>query len=228
MHILVVEDEQQIADFVSQGLIEEGYAVDVAATGEDALEWVRATAFDLIILDVLLPGIDGINVCRRLRAGGMRTPILMLTARDSVEDRVLGLDSGADDYLVKPFAFAELVARLRALSRREPQIMGPVLTCDGLTLDTSTRRVVRNGEVIALTAKEYALLEYLMRHPGQVLTRIMIAEHVWSYDFENATNLIDVHVRNLRRKIDDPFDAKLIRTVRGTGYSISEPEAAVE
>jgi two-component system, OmpR family, copper resistance phosphate regulon response regulator CusR len=225
MHVLLVEDEPKIADFISLGLVEEGYAVDIASAGDEALEWLRATEFDLVILDVLLPVVDGMEVCRQLRAEGIRTPVLMLTARDSVEDRVLGLDSGADDYLVKPFAFSELLARLRALSRREPRTTGSTLRIADLALDTLTHRVSRSGQPIDLTAKEYALVEYFMRHPDYVLTRTMIAEHVWSYDFDNSTNLIDVHVRNLRRKIDDPFTVKLIRTVRGTGYSLSTPTA---
>ncbi len=221
MHVLLVEDEHKIADFISRGLVEEGYAVDVAFAGDEALEWARTVEFDLIVLDVLLPVLDGISVCRTLRAEGIKTPVLMLTARDAVEDRVLGLDSGADDYLVKPFAFAELLARMRALSRREPQLLGSTLKTDDLILDTLRRKVSRAGEAIELTAKEYALLEYFMRHPGRVLTREMIAEHVWSYDFDNVTNLIDVHVRNLRRKIDDPFPTKLVQTIRGSGYCLT-------
>jgi two-component system, OmpR family, copper resistance phosphate regulon response regulator CusR len=223
MHVLLVEDEPKIADFISLGLVEEGYAVDVADAGDEALEWLRATEFDLIVLDVLLPVWDGMQVCRQLRAEGIKTPVLMLTARDAVEDRVLGLDSGADDYLVKPFAFAELLARLRALSRREPNTTGSTLSVADLALDTLTHNVSRGGRPIELTAKEYALIEYFLHHPDYVLTRTMIAEHVWSYDFDNSTNLIDVHVRNLRRKIDDPFPVKLIRTIRGTGYSLSTP-----
>jgi DNA-binding response OmpR family regulator len=169
----------------------------------------------------MLPVRDGMDVCRTLRKGGTQTPILMLTARDAVEDRVRGLDSGADDYLVKPFAFAELLARLRAITRREPARLGAVLEVADLALDTTTREAARGGREIVLTTKEYALLEFLMRHPNQVLTRTMIAEHVWNYDFDNATNVIDVHIRNLRRKIDDPSSAKLIQTVRGAGYRIS-------
>ena len=221
MHVLVVEDERKIAEFISRGLMEEGYAVDVAYAGDEAIEWIRTTPFDLVVLDVLLPVMDGISVCRKVRQEGIRTPILMLTARDTVEDRVLGLDSGADDYLVKPFAFAELLARLRALGRREPQLLGSTLVAGDLCLEILQHKVTRGGITLDLTAKEYALLEYFMRHPGQVLTRTMIAEHVWNYDFDNATNLIDVHVRNLRRKLDDGFPQKLIRTVRGTGYSLS-------
>jgi DNA-binding response OmpR family regulator len=177
--------------------------------------------FDAIILDVMLPGRDGIDVCRTLRQRGLRTPILMLTARDAVEDRVRGLDSGADDYLVKPFAFTELVARLRALMRREAAVLGSILQVEDLRFDTTTREVSRQDVTLELTSKECGLLEYMMRHPNRVLTRTMIAEHVWNYEFDNATNVIDVHIRNLRRKIDDPFPIKLIETVRGAGYRIS-------
>jgi len=221
MRVLVVEDERRIADFISRGLSEQGYAVDVAYDGDEALDWANVAEFDVIILDVMLPARDGIEVCHILRERGLRTPILMLTARDAVEDRVRGLDSGADDYLVKPFAFAELLARLRALTRREPAPLGTVLQVGDVVLDTTTREASRKGMCLELTSKEYALLEYLMRHPNQVLTRTMIAEHVWNYDFDNATNVIDVHIRNLRRKIDDPFPTKLIQTVRGAGYRIS-------
>ena len=226
MRVLVVEDEERIAEFVRNGLTEHGYAVDVARDGGEALDWADIADFDVIVLDVMLPVRDGVDVCKTLRARGLRTPILMLTARDAVEDRVLGLDSGADDYLVKPFAFAELVARLRALTRREPQVRGPVLHLGDLVLDSTTREVTRGGRLVDVTTKEYTLLQYLMRNPNQVLTRTMIAEHVWNYDFDNATNVIDVHIRNLRRKIDDPFPAKLIHTVRGAGYRISsrQPE----
>jgi len=221
MRVLVVEDERRIADFICKGLSEQGYAVDIACDGDEALHWTDVAEFDVIVLDVMLPVRDGIEVCRTLRERGQLTPVLMLTARDAIEDRVRGLDSGADDYLVKPFAFAELMARLRALARREPVAKGTVLRVADLILDTTTREVSREGEHIELTTKEYALLEYLTRHPNQVLTRTMIAEHVWNYDFDNATNVIDVHVRNLRRKIDGPFATKLIHTVRGAGYRIS-------
>ena len=221
MRVLVVEDEQKIADFIRKGLSEQGYAVDVAYDGDEAVDWPAVAEFDVIILDVMLPVRDGIEVCNVLRQRGMRTPILMLTAKDAVEDRVRGLDSGADDYLVKPFAFAELLARLRALTRRQPAILGAVLQVGDLVLDTATRKVTRGGTPVDLTSKEYAILEHLMRHPNQVLTRTMIAEHVWNYDFDNASNVIDVHIRNLRRKIDDRFPTKLIQTVRGAGYRIS-------
>jgi heavy metal response regulator len=222
MRVLLVEDEKRIADFIRKGLSEYGYAVDVAGDGEEALDWVDVAQFDIVVLDVMLPVRDGIDVCRELRGRGVQTPVLMLTARDAIEDRVRGLDSGADDYLVKPFAFAELLARLRALARRERSVSGARLQVGGLILDTTTREVFREGRPIDLTSKEYALLEHLMRHPNHVLTRTMIAEHVWNYDFDNATNVIDVHIRNLRRKIDDPFPDRLIHTVRGAGYRISD------
>ena len=225
MRVLLVEDEAQIADFVARGLTEQGYAVDLATEGDEALDWTNIATFDAVVLDVMLPGLNGFQVCRELRRKGHRMPILMLTAKDAVEDRVRGLDSGADDYLVKPFAFAELLARLRALLRRDPSIAGNVLDVGSLRLDTTTLEASRSGEAIELTIKECRLLEYLMRHPNQVLTRTMIAEHVWNYDFDNATNVIDVHIRNLRRKVDDPFEEKLIQTVRGAGYRISSRSA---
>jgi DNA-binding response OmpR family regulator len=222
MRILLVEDEAPIADFISRGLTEYGYSVDIARDGEEAVDWSAVADFDVILLDVMLPARDGIEVCRILRQRGVSAPILMLTARDAIEDRVLGLDSGADDYLVKPFAFAELLARIRALSRREPALTGNQLHVDDLLLDTANHRVSRAGAEVDLTAKEFAILEYLMRHPGQVLSRSLIAEHVWNYDFENATNVIDVHIKNLRKKVDDGFDRKLIQTVRGVGYRVSD------
>jgi len=225
MRILLVEDEPQIADFVSRGLYENGYSVDVAHDGEEALEWPSVANFDIIILDVILPAVDGIEVCRTLRAQGLRTPILMLTARDAIEDRVRGLDSGADDYLVKPFAFAELLARIRALSRREPALLGTELQVGDLVMDTATRQVTRARVPVELTSKEFALLEHLMRHPNQVLSRTVIAEHVWNYDFDNVTNVIDVHMKNLRKKIDEGFEPKLIHTVRGAGYRLSDRTA---
>ena len=221
MRILLVEDEPQIADFIARGLTENGYSVDVARDGEEAVHWPAVADFDIIILDVMLPRRDGIEVCRLLRKQGLQTPILMLTARDAVEDRVRGLDSGADDYLVKPFAFVELLARIRALSRREPALLGNELRVGDLVMDTATRTVSRGGRRLDLTAKEFGLLEYLMRHPDQVLTRTVIAEHVWNYDFDNATNVIDVHIKNLRKKVDDPFETNLVQTVRGVGYRIS-------
>lgn len=225
MRVLVVEDDLRIQEFIRKGLEEEGHAVDVAHDGDEALDWPAVVDFDAIVLDIMLPGRDGLEVCRTLRTRGVRTPILMLTARDTIDDRVAGLDSGADDYLVKPFAFAELLARLRALMRREPVLLGTTLEVADLTLDTVTRQVSRAGRPVTLTNKEYALLEYLMRHPNQVLTRTMIAEHVWNFDFDTGTNVIDVHIRYLRRKIDDQYDLKLIQTVRGAGYRISADPA---
>jgi len=224
MRILVVEDERRITAFIKQGLEEENYAVDVAYDGIEALDWASAVNYDLILLDVLLPHKDGIEVCRELRAQGSGVPILMLTARDAVEDRVRGLDSGADDYLVKPFAFQELLARMRALLRRGSEAKTTRLQVGDLILDTLTRQAFRNERVIELSTREYALLEFLMRHPSQVLSRTQIADHVWSYDFFTASNVVDVYIGYLRRKIDDGFAIKLIQTVRGAGYKIeAEP-----
>jgi len=220
MRILVVEDERRITAFIKRGLEEEHYAVNVAYDGEEALDWAAVANYDLIVLDVLLPKKDGIEVCRELRAQGNKVPILMLTARDAIEDRVQGLDSGADDYLVKPFAFQELLARIRALLRRSGEIKTPRLQVGDLVLDTLTHRATRGGQVIELTAREYALLEFLMRHPGQVLSRTQIAEHVWNYDFFTTSNVVDVYIRYLRRKIDKGFEVKLLQTVRGVGYKI--------
>lgn len=224
MRVLVVEDEPAIADFIVRGLTEQGHAVDRAADGVKALDLLAVGTFDIVLLDVMLPKMDGISVCRTLRERGVRAPVLMLTARDTVEDRVLGLDSGADDYLVKPFAFEELVARIRALGRREPTITGAVLRVADLELDTATRLASRNGRSIELTAKEYALLEYLLRNPNRVLTRTMISERVWNYETFNVANVIDVYIGHLRRKIDDGEEVKLIHTVRGAGYKLAAPD----
>ena len=218
MRVLVVEDEARLATLLRKGLVEEGHAIDLAGDGEEALDWVGVGEFDAVVLDVMLPGIDGFEVCRRLRRQGIKTPILLLTARDAVADRVAGLDAGADDYLVKPFAFAELAARLRALSRRPAETVETVLRAGDVRLDPAARRVWRGEEEVILPNKEFRILEYLMRHPGRVLTRTMIAEHVWDYDFPNVTNVIDVHVRQLRRKLGDPYPGELIQTVRGAGY----------
>jgi heavy metal response regulator len=220
MRILLVEDEQNVSAFVEQGLSEEGYIVDVASDGEMALAYAQTYEYDLIVLDVLLPKMDGRQVARTLRQRGSRVPILMLTALDAVNDRVRGLDSGADDYLVKPFAFRELLARLRALRRRNSGQRTTRLQVGDLTLDLVTHQASRNGQVIDLTAKEFALLELLMRHPNQVLNRTVIAEHVWDYDFYSQSNIVDVYIRYLRKKLDDPFDVKLIQTVRGAGYRL--------
>ena len=220
MRILVVEDEAAIAAFITDGLAKAGYGVDLASESGEALHWVAIASYDLIILDVMLPGMDGLSLCETLRDHGIVLPILMLTARDTIEDRVAGLDSGADDYLVKPFAFAELLARIRALLRRESVFLGTVLQIADLSLDTRSHEVYRNGQPIPLTTKEYRLLELLMRHPNQTITRDAIAEHIWNYEFDNISNLIDVHIHALRRKMDDPFPMKLLHTIRGVGYRI--------
>jgi DNA-binding response OmpR family regulator len=224
MRLLVVEDDAAIADFLVRGLTEQGHAVDLARDGAEALDLIALASPDVLVLDIMLPRVDGIEVCRRLRADGNDTPVLMLTARDAVEDRVHGLDTGADDYLVKPFAFSELMARIRALSRRPPATSGPVLRVADLELDTATRQARRGQQPIDLTSKEYALLEYLMLNPNRVLTRTMITERVWNFDAFNVANVIDVYIGHLRRKIDDEHDVKLIHTVRGAGYRLAVPE----
>jgi DNA-binding response OmpR family regulator len=225
MRILLVEDERKISAYVKRGLEESGYAVDPVYTGREALDWAESASYDLIILDILLPEINGLSVCRELRHRGDRTPVLMLTARDNIDDRVVGLDAGADDYLVKPFALKELLARLRALTRRSGEASkSPVLQFADLSLDTRTHNVQRGGRHIELVAKEYAVLECLMREPERVLTRTQIAEHVWNYDTFNQSNVVDVYIRNLRRKIDDPFKQKFIHTIRGAGYRLSLDE----
>ncbi len=222
MRILLVEDETNISAYIKRGLEEMGYAVDAVFNGRDALDWADSAPYDAIILDILLPEMDGLTACRELRARGDRTPILMLTARDTVDDRVGGLDAGADDYLVKPFAIKELLARLRALTRRTGDVpKSPVLSLGDLSLDPTTHRVTRAGEDIILAAKEFAILECLLRSPGAVLSRTQIAEHVWSYDTYNQSNVVDVYIRNLRRKLDDSHPQKLIHTVRGVGYRLS-------
>lgn len=220
MRVLIVEDQPHLASYVKRALEEQGYAVDLARTGREALDWAKVVKFDLIVLDIMLPEIDGITVCRRLRSQGNQAAILMLTARDTVDDRVIGLDAGADDYLLKPFDLKELLARLRALARRRTAKTS-TLKVANLSLDPRTRVVMRDNTLITLTAKEYAVLECLMREPGRVLTRTEIAESVWNYDVYNQSNVVDVYIRNLRRKIDDLFDQKLIHTVRGAGYRLS-------
>ena len=220
MRVLIVEDEAKMADVIRRGLVDDGLAVDVAPRGEDALWMAGATVYDAIVLDLLLPGIDGFEVCRRLRADGVRSPILMLTARDAVDDRVRGLDTGADDYLTKPFSLAELGARLRALARRGPVERPPVLAAGDLRLDPAERRVWRGGVELALSTREFALLETLMRHPGQVLDRLQLLDHVWDGEYENRSNVIDVYIRYLREKVDRPFGVESIETVRGAGYRL--------
>jgi two-component system, OmpR family, response regulator len=220
MRILVVEDEAKMAGLIRRGMREEGLAVDVAGSGEDALWMAGSTEYDAIVLDVMLPGIDGFETCRRLRSDGVWTPVLMLTARDAVEDRVAGLDSGGDDYLVKPFSFAELLARLRALTRRGEVERPAVLAVGELRLDPATRQVWRGEAEIALSAKEFSLLEAFMRRPGEVLSRFQLLEHAWDYGYENRSNVIDVYVRYLREKVDRPFGADSFETVRGAGYRL--------
>ncbi|MGZ5413295.1 MAG: response regulator transcription factor [Solirubrobacterales bacterium] len=220
MRVLVVEDEVKMAALLRRGLQEEGMVVDVAARGEDALWMAGSTGFDAIVLDVMLPGMDGFETCRRLRDDGVWAPVLMLTARDAVADRVAGLDGGADDYLTKPFSFAELSARLRALGRRGPVERPALLEAGGLRLDPSTRQVWRGDDEIALSAKEFSLLEAFMRRPGEVLSRYQLLEHAWDYDYENRSNVVDVYVRYLRQKIDRPFGTDTIETVRGAGYRL--------
>lgn len=220
MRILIVEDEVKMAKLLKRGLQEEGYAVDLAPTGEEALWLATENDYDVVLLDVMLPDIDGFEVCRRLRAAGRWAPVLMLTARDGVDDRVTGLDAGADDYLPKPFSFAELLARIRSLLRRISRQPSTVLRVGDLTLDPATHRVRRAEREVSLTAKEFALLELFMRHPDEVLSRTRIIEHVWDFAYEGDSNVVDVYVRYLREKIDRPFGRSSLETVRGVGYRL--------
>jgi two-component system, OmpR family, response regulator len=220
MRVLIVEDELRMASLIRRGLMSEGLSADVAVNGEDALWMAEARDYDALVLDVMLPGIDGFETCRRLRNNGVWVPVLMLTARDSVDDRVAGLDTGADDYLVKPFAFAELLARLRALARRGELERPSVVEIGDLRLDPATRRVWRGSTEIRLSAKEFALLETFMRRPDQVLSRLHLLEHAWDFAYENRSNVVDVYVRHLRSKIDQPFGRNSIETVRGSGYRL--------
>jgi DNA-binding response OmpR family regulator len=226
MRILLVEDNHRLNNSLKASLIEEGYAVDSAFDGPEGEELAEMTSYDALILDVMLPGKDGIAVCHDLRKKRINTPIIMLTAKDTIEDRVQGLDSGADDYLVKPFAISELRARLRALLRRDSSDKSSVLSIADLSLDPATHRVERAQRYIELTTKEFALLEYFMRNPNRLITREMAETHIWNYDFEGTSNVVDVYVRRLRRKIDDPFEIKLFETVRGAGYRLSNPSHA--
>ena len=221
MRILVVEDETRLADLIKRGLTHEGHAVDLAETGEEALDWTEAASYDAIILDIMLPGATGLEVCRTLRKRSVQTPILLLTARDAVPDRVAGLDAGADDYLIKPFAFPELLARLRALARRPPDTHQTRLVAGDLQLDPASRLVWRGERKVDLQNKEFRILEHLMRNPNCVLSRDQIAEYAWDYDFPAVTNVIDVHIKSLRRKLDDPYPGQLIQTVRGAGYRLT-------
>jgi DNA-binding response OmpR family regulator len=220
MRLLIVEDERPLADVLTRGFREEGYAVDAAYDGESAFHLVESASYDLVVLDVMLPKLNGYQCCRRLRDVGNRVPILMLTARDAVDDRVKGLDSGADDYLIKPFAFRELLARVRALLRREGLFKDAVLRAGNLELHASTRSVYCEGEPVELTSKEFAILEYFMHNANRVLTRTQIAEHTWDHGFVALSNVVDVYVRALRRKLRDDREPRLLRTVRGVGYQL--------
>ena len=224
MRLLLVEDDTSVASFITKGLQEEQYAVDATADGEEGFLMASTIPYDLLILDVMVPKMDGFTICRRLREKGCTTPILLLTARDTIEDRVTGLDTGADDYLTKPFAFPELLARIRALLRRGNTKPSTRLTAADLELDPISRRVRRAGQDIALTNKEYALLEYLLRNTNRVLTRTAIIDHVWDIQYDSMTNIVDVHIRSLRSKIDRGFSPPLIQTVRGVGYMLQAPE----
>lgn len=222
MRLLLVEDQKKVASFIKKGLEEEAYAVDWSADGETGLSMGLDDVYDLIILDVNLPGRDGLSIIKSLRSNGVSTPILLLTVRATIEDRVIGLDTGADDYLPKPFAFQELLARVRALLRRKTESEPPVLQVADLCLDPATRQVARGDLQMELTAKEFSLLEYLMRNSGRVVTRTMISEHVWDHSFDTSTNVIDVYVNYLRKKIDAGDQPRLIHTVRGVGYVLKE------
>ena len=223
MRILLVEDDRGIARFVAKGLREQAYAVDLAGDGDSAVYKLSINDYDAVILDVMIPGRNGFEVCRELRSSGMSVPVIMLTARDSVQDRITGLDSGADDYLTKPFAVTELLARLRALLRRGRAVRPATISIGDLVLDTGAQRATRNGRALGLTNKEYALLEYLAREAGRVVSRAEIAEHVWDENFDPLTNLIDVHINRLRRKVDDGLAVRLIQTRRGMGYMLASP-----
>jgi len=225
MRLLFVEDDSRISESATAYLRKAGFAVDPAATGEDALRLAALNDYDVAVLDIRLPGIDGLEVCRRLRSEGYAIRILMATARDTVEDRIAGLDLGADDYVVKPYALAELEARVRALLRRPAAVVPVTLRVDDLSLDTGTRIAERNGRQISLTAKEYAVLEYLMRHHGEVVTREKISAHAWDDNYDPASNVIDVYIARLRRKIDEPSEPPLVSTIRGAGYRLGSPRA---
>jgi two-component system OmpR family response regulator len=223
MRILVVEDNAELLRYLERGLKEQGFAVDTAADGDEALRTARTGCYDLLILDRMLPGRDGLDVLRRLRAHEVATPAIFLSARTAIDERIAGLDTGADDYLTKPFAFGELLARIRAILRRGSEAASPVLVVGDLRLDPGTRIVERAGRRIDLTAKQFALLHYLMRHAGHVVSRTMILEHVWDLHFDGETNVVDVHINRLRNKIDHPFDRALVHTLRGVGYVLREP-----
>jgi heavy metal response regulator len=222
MRILVIEDERRLSNVIKKGLVEEGFAVDQAYDGEEGLYLAEAESYNLIILDVMLPKIDGIKVCQELRHHNVKTPVLMLTAKSTLEDKVIGLDSGADDYMTKPFAFLELRSRVHALIRRSHQEVSPVMQVATLQLDSLKRKVTRGNTSIELTPKEFAVLEFLMRHKGEVVSRTMLIEHVWDYNFEGMSNVVDVIITSLRKKIDTKNSEKLIKTVHGVGYKVGE------
>jgi heavy metal response regulator len=222
MRILVIEDEQRLSNIIKKGLLEDGFAVDTAFDGEEGLYLAESETYDVIVLDIMLPKLDGLEVCRTLRRKMIRTPILMLTAKTTVEDKVLGLDSGADDYMTKPFAFIELRSRIHALLRRSTNETSPQLTLSDISVDPLKHTVMRTGVKIPLTPKEFSILELLMRHKDEVVTRTTITEHVWDYNFEGMSNIVDVFVASLRRKIDKKTSHKLIHTIHGVGYKISE------
>ena len=224
MRILIVEDEAGVAGFVEQGLTEAGYAVDVARDGSEGLEYALAFEYDVMVLDIMLPKMNGLDLLHEIRDKRVKAPVLLLTARDGVDDRVKGLDVGADDYLIKPFAFPELLARIRALLRRPPLQSGNLLSMNDLEMDVTRREVRRAGKKIELSPREFSLLELLLRHPNQVLTRTQIVEHVWNFDFYGDTNVVDVYIGYLRRKIDSGFVPPLIQTVRGVGYRLSDAQ----
>jgi heavy metal response regulator len=224
MRLLVVEDEPALLKSIARRLNEEGYSIDTAEDGEEAQDFIETAEYDCIILDIMLPAIDGLTILKRLRNNRVNTPVLILTAMDAIDDRVKGLDLGADDYLAKPFSFDELLARIRALLRRQVETRETVVTIADLALDTISHTVIRDGKNIELTAKEYSILEYMLKNKGRLLTRSQIADHVWNYDFDGNSNIVDVYIRYLRKKIDDNFDNKLIHTVRGSGYILQDKE----
>jgi DNA-binding response OmpR family regulator len=222
MRLLVIEDEPSLLKIIARRLKEEGYSVDTAKNGREGENYIYSADYDCIILDIMIPYIDGLSLLRKIRAKKIKTPVLLLTAKDSIEDRVVGLDTGADDYLIKPFSFDELLARVRALLRRQKEKRDIILSAGDLSLDTLTREVKRGDNPIELTSKEYTMLEYLLRNKNRVLTRSQIAEHVWDYDFDYNSNIVEVYIRYLRRKIDENFENKLLHTIRGGGYTLKD------
>ena len=222
MRLLVVEDEENLRTVIRKRLMKEGYSVDACGDGQEALDYMAVSPYDTVILDIMMPKMSGMEVLKKMRAGGDQTPVLFLTAKDGIEDRVKGLDSGADDYLVKPFAFEELLARIRVMIRRQSDSASDEMTLADLTVDAGKHSVTRGGKAVELSAKEFAVLEYLMRHQGQVLSREQIEQHVWDFDYEGGSNMVDVYIRYLRRKLDEGYEKKLIHTVRGAGYVMRE------